>query len=110
MVRVAIPTTPDGLIDHSWGRAPRVTIAQVDNGTLTEWHEFDVQWDRLHDQDGEGGHHARVARFLLDNKVERVVAQHVGPGMTVMLERMAIDVDLDVNGDARMAAVEAALR
>ena len=109
-MRFAIPTTPTGHVDKSWGRAPRVTVAQVEDGMVTEWLDFDVQWDRLHDVDGEGGHHALIARFLLDHKVDRVAAQHMGPGMTVMLAKMRITVDLGVSGDGRAVALESAGR
>ena len=109
-MRIAIPTTPAGQVDQSWGRAPRVTVAQVENAAVTEWNDFDVEWDRLHDADGEGGHHARIARFLLDHNVDRVAAAHMGPGMTVMLDRMGIPVDLGVSGDGRAVALESAGR
>ena len=67
-----------------------------------------VAWDRLHDETSEGGHHARVARFLQDNHVEAVVAHHMGEEMAHMLERMGIDVHLGADGDARAAAISAA--
>lgn len=35
-------------------------------------------WDVLHDQGGEGAHHARIVRFLREHKV--VVASRIGPG------------------------------
>jgi len=41
-MRIAIPTTPVGQVDQSWGRAPRVTVAQVENDTVTDWLHFDV--------------------------------------------------------------------
>ena len=109
-MRVAMPTTPAGQVDQSWGRAPRVTVAQVENDTVTDWLHFDVEWDRLHDANGEGSHHARIARFLLDHKIDRVAAPHIGPGMTVMLDRMGIAVDLGVSGDGRTVALESAAR
>ena len=107
-MRLAIPITSDGRVDHRWGRAARVAVADVIDGMLTSWQEFDVDWDQLHDASGEGNHHARIARFLIDNKVERVAANHVGPGMAVMLQRMGMAAVLGVEGDAREVAIESA--
>jgi predicted Fe-Mo cluster-binding NifX family protein len=103
-VRIAIPITPDGLVDGSWGRAPRVAVFDVDDGVVTNQHDFLVEWDRLHDEVGEGSHHARVARFLRDNTVDRVAAQHMGPPMAQMLGKMGIGTLLGVSGDASAVA------
>lgn len=107
-MHIAVPVTTDGAVDHSWGRAPRVAVADVQDGAVVGWQEFDVEWDRLHDVGTEGGHHARVARFLQENGVTRVAVDHMGPGMTEMLRRMGIFVVLGASGDARQVAVDAA--
>ena len=107
-MRIAVPVTPDGLVDHSWGRAPRVTVFDVEAGSVTSEHVFEVGWDRLHDAADEGNHHARVARFLRDNAIDRVAAQHMGPPMVQMLAKMDIHTALGASGDARLAAVETA--
>jgi predicted Fe-Mo cluster-binding NifX family protein len=107
-MRIAIPVTTDGRVDHSWGRAARVAVADINDGMVAIWQELDVGWDRLHDASGEGNHHARIARFLIDNKVERVAANHIGPGMVTMLEGMGIPAVLGVDGDARQVAIESA--
>ncbi len=101
---VCIPVTPDGQVGDSWGRAPRVAVADVSNGGIAAWEEFDVAWDRLHDEGTEGGHHARVARFLADHGVQAVAAGHMGPPMQHTLARMGIAVKLGASGDARRAA------
>ncbi len=106
---VCVPVTPDGQVDSSWGRAPRVAIADADGGRISSWEEHAVGWDVLHDVGTEGGHHARVASFLRDHGVEAVVAGHMGPPMVQMLGKMGIPVRLDARGDAR-AAVEATAR
>ncbi len=103
---VCVPVTPDGQVDPRWGRAPRVAIARVAGGGIVAWAEHDVAWDALHDVGTEGGHHARVARFLTDHGVEVVVAGHMGPPMVQMLGKMRIVAKLGVSGDAR-GAVEA---
>lgn len=105
---VCVPVTTDGQMDPRWGRAARVAVADVRGGSVVSWQEFDVAWDRLHDETTEGGHHARVARFLQDNHVETVAAGHMGGEMVHMLERMGILVRLGADGDARQAAVSAA--
>ena len=106
---VCVPVTPDGQVDSSWGRAPRVAVAQVENGRITAWDEHPVAWDALHDVGTEGGHHARVATFLKEHSVEVVVAGHMGPPMVQMLGKMRILARLGAHGDAR-TAVEAAGR
>jgi predicted Fe-Mo cluster-binding NifX family protein len=105
---VCVPVTTDGLVDPRWGRAERVAVADIRDGALVDWQEFHVAWDRLHDEAPEGGHHARVARFLQEHRVEIVVAHHMGGEMAHMLERMGIRVGLGVDGDARHAAISAA--
>lgn len=104
-----IPVSGDGSTTPSWGRAHRVAVGSVAaDGGISDWEEFDVGWDTLHDEGTEGAHHARVARFLIDHRVKLVVAEHMGPGMTRMLTTMRIRVALGLGGDAR-AAVRAAL-
>lgn len=98
-----VPVTPAGEIDPRWGRAARVAVVEVTDGTLVRWEEFDVGWDRLHDVGTEGGHHARVARFMQEHRVEVVVAHHMGPPMAQMLDLMGLHVQLGASGDAGQA-------
>ena len=105
---VAIALAPDGTAGQGWGRAPRVAVARVEDGRVESWTEHDTRWDVLHDEGSEGGHHARIARFLTDNRVQMVIAGHMGPPMVQMLDRMGIVVRLDGGGDARAAAIGAA--
>lgn len=107
-MRLCIPVTTDGQVGQSWGRAARVALADVKDGALLAWEEIDVGWDRLHDETTEGGHHARVARFLRDHHVESIAAGHMGEPMVHTLERLGIAVRLGVAGDARQAAIAAA--
>lgn len=104
---ICVPVTPDGQVGPSWGRAARVAVAEVAAGgaSLAGWQEFDVRWDELHDEGTEGTHHARVATFLREHRVETVLAGHMGPGMVQMLDRMGIAVRMGVGGDARGAAL-----
>lgn len=107
---VCVALAPDGEVAQGWGRAARVAVAEVVDGGVRSWEEFDVGWDRLHDQGTEGGHHARIARFLTEHRVEQVVAGHMGPPMQQMLERMGLATKLGAVGDARRAAIAAAWR
>lgn len=100
---VCVPVTTDGNIDPRWGRADWVAIADVEGGELKTWREIEVSWSRLHDEGTEGSHHARVVKFLKENGVEVVVANHMGDGMTRMLKTMEIPVHLGASGDARTA-------
>jgi predicted Fe-Mo cluster-binding NifX family protein len=105
---LCIPVTPDGLTAPGWGRARRVAKVSASDGEITDWQEFNVGWDALHDEGTEGAHHARVARFLIDHNVEVVVAEHMGEGMTRMLTTMGIRTALGAHGDARTAVLAAA--
>lgn len=102
---VCLPVRQDGSLDPRWGRAERVAVAEVSANGIESWHEFEVGWDRLHDSGTEGGHHARVARFLREHAVEAVVANHMGPDMEHMLGKMEIEVRLGAAGRAREAAL-----
>ncbi len=105
---VCVSLAPGGKVGGGWGRAPRVAVAEVAGGRIVGWEEFDVGWDRLHDESPEGGHHARIARFLADHRVDEVIAGHMGPPMRQMLGRMGIRVRLGVEGDARLAVAAGA--
>lgn len=50
-MNVMIPVRPDGSVEPRFGKAPMVAVAQVDNdGHVTDWHTFKVEWDRLHNR------------------------------------------------------------
>jgi predicted Fe-Mo cluster-binding NifX family protein len=105
---VCVPVTPEGRLDHSWGRAHRVAIATVGEGGIEGWQEHEVAWDELHDTGSEGSHHARVARFLREHEVDAVVARRMGPAMHNMLGKMGLTVRTGASGDARAAALAVA--
>jgi predicted Fe-Mo cluster-binding NifX family protein len=107
---VCSPVTHDGQVDPRWGRATRVAVADVREGAITAWQVYDVGWDTLHDATTEGGHHARVARFLREHGVEAVVAGHMGEPMRRMLDQLGVDVRLEAAGDARRAVLAATSR
>lgn len=102
---VCVPITSDGQVGQAWGRADRVAVAEVQAGEIVRWQEIDVRWDVLHDEGTEGSHHARIARFLMEQKVSQVVSGHMGPGMQRMLAEMGLTVRLGVTGDARRAVL-----
>lgn len=104
---VCVPVTPDGRVEGRWGKAPRVAVATVRGGEITEWTEHDVRWDVLHDEGTEGSHHARVVRFLRDNEVTAVVASHMGPPMVNTIGKLGLGLHLGATGDARAAVVGA---
>ena len=104
---VCVPVTVDGLLDPRWGRADRVAVTTVSPDGVDGWEEFDVGWGTLHDTGTEGSHHARIARFLREHKVEAVAAHHMGPGMEHMLGKMGLTVRLGETGVAREAAARA---
>jgi predicted Fe-Mo cluster-binding NifX family protein len=105
---VCLPVTTDDRIDPRWGRAARLAVADVRDGAIVAWNEYQVGWDVLHDAGTEGGHHARVATFLQAHGVETVVADHMGEPMLRMLHQLGIAVRLGASGEAHRAAVAAA--
>ncbi len=107
---LCVPVTTTGEVDPRWGRAGRVAVAEVVGGTVRSWVEYDVGWDRPHDQATEGGHHARVARFVQEHRASIVVAHHMGDPMLQMLGGMDVEVRLGISGDARLAVLTAAAR
>ncbi len=104
---IAIPVDAHDQVAHGWGRAERVAVATAIDGAITDWQVHEVGWDTAHDEGTEGSHHARIARFLIDNHVETVVAEHMGDGMVRMLGSMNLPVVLGADGDARTCVLEA---
>ena len=104
---VCVPVTSDGQVDPRWGRADVLALADVREGAITSWQEFEVSWSTLHDEGRPAQHHARVARFLRQNHVDGVVAHHVGDGMIRMMGVMKLPLFLDAHGDAREAVLAA---
>ncbi|MBK9739793.1 MAG: hypothetical protein IPO93_09820 [Actinobacteria bacterium] len=101
-----IPITPDGQVGGGWGKASTVAVAEVVDGAIVDWRTHEVGWDLLHDA-GEGSHHARIVRFLGDNTITVVVAEHMGEPMQNMLAKLGLRVVLGAAGDARVAIVGA---
>lgn len=104
---VCITVSEDGRAGGGWGRAHRVALATTSAGAITDWREVEVGWDAAHDEGTEGSHHARIARFLIDNHVDAVVTGHMGPPMARMLSTMGIRTSFDATGDARTAVLTA---
>jgi len=102
-MKVCVPITGAGTVDPRWGRAERVAVADVQDGSVCDWTEFDVGWGALHDSGPEGAHHARIARFLRDHQVQTIAVDHVGAGMQRMLTTMGVRIDTGRVGDARVA-------
>lgn len=104
---VCVPIMPNGLVNPAWGRAERVAVATIEDGQVQNWREFEVRWDISRNEGAEGQHHARVAKFLMEQGVTMVVANHMGGGMSQMLDRMKIRVSLGAEGDAHAAVLAA---
>ena len=95
-------------VGGGFGKALALAVATVEDGSVTDWQEFDVRWDVAHDQGGEGSHHARIVRFMREHDVDTVVTGHMGPPMQNTLAKLGLRVVLEASGDARAAAVAAA--
>ena len=107
-MRLCVQMTPDGEVDPRWGRADRVAIADVVDGEVGTWEQHDVGWGTAHDAGTEGAHHARIASFLREHRVEAVAVDHVGAGMQRMLTTMGVRIVTGLSGDAHTAARTAA--
>lgn len=102
-----VPVGEQGEVGHGWGRAHRVAVAEVVEGQVTRWEEYDVAWDESHDTGTEGSHHARIVRFLREHEVGAVVVGHVGAGMHHTMTKMGLAVHTGAAGDARAAVLAA---
>lgn len=105
---VCVNITDGDQVGGGWGRAARVAVADISGGVVSSWEEYDVAWDRLHDEGPEGSHHARIVRFLREHGAQAVVTGHMGPPMQHTLAKLGVAVHLDASGDARAAALAAA--
>lgn len=105
-MNVCVTLGPDGSVGGGLGRAARVALAAVEDGSISSWEEIDVGWDELHDSEPEGAHHARLVRFLRERDVAAVVARGMGEGMRRVLANMGIRLVL-ADGEARDAVLAA---
>lgn len=106
---VAVPVTLDGQVDHRWGKADRVAVADVVDGEIASWKVHDTGWHHLHGQGHHGTHHGRIVRFLVDNDVETVVIHHAGASMINTMQKMGLKIVTNASGSARAAATAAAV-
>ncbi len=72
------------------GRAHAIATARIGEGRVEGWKEIAVRWDESHENEREGEHHASVAKFLLAQKADELVAAGAGPDMRAMLSRMKV--------------------
>jgi len=107
-VRLCAPLTDEGTINQRWCKTQRVAVADVRCGEITDWREFDVGWERLHDEGEHADHHARMADFLRDHGVNIIVVDHIGTCLRATLTRMDIAVHPGASGQADRAMVSAA--
>jgi predicted Fe-Mo cluster-binding NifX family protein len=104
---ICVAVADEGLMDPRWGRAERTAVAEVEGDTICGWEEFAVSWGTLRQSSSERAHHARVARFLRQHRIELVVARHMGEDMRDMITGMGITVRLGATCEARQAVVMA---
>ncbi|MGC8571671.1 MAG: NifB/NifX family molybdenum-iron cluster-binding protein [Candidatus Micrarchaeia archaeon] len=76
------------------GRAPRVAIIYTKDGKVEKIEEIDVRWDKTHENEQEGLHHASVAKFIKEHKVNEIIASGSGPDMRRMLERLGLTIKI----------------
>lgn len=108
-MKYAIPVTADDRLGPSLSRAHWVAIATYADNAIITWRVYEVEWDVLHETEGEDAHDARVAVFLREHGVGAVVANHVGAGLRPTLKRVGIPVFPAKSPSARGAVVLAAV-
>ena len=108
-MKIAIPVDTDGNVDHRWGKAHYVAIAETDaSGKLSDFTTHAVRWDELHDEGGHGQHHARIIRFLREQEADAVMVNHMGNGIAHSIDRLGLIILAGAAGDARSLAQVAA--
>ena len=85
-----------------------MAVADADVDGLHSWTVHQVGWDVSHDEGTHGAHHARVVTFLREHHVAAVVVDHVGEGMTRMLQTMKVALVTGARGDAQAAVLDVA--
>lgn len=108
---VVVPVAPDGQVGGHFGKAHLMAVANVQGGAVVDWRVEEVAWDVQHDLGTHGSHHARIVRFMVDNRVEAVCFIHMGPPMMNTLTKLGLTLLPITPGDAReqVAAAIAAL-
>jgi|GEM_PF-105837 len=92
------------------GRARTMAVATVNVADeITEWQEFQVGWDILHEQGPHGSLHAQIVGFMRDHNIAAVVSGHMGPPMVNTMMKLGV-LPLSAAGEARKAAKDAARR
>ena len=78
----------------SWGKAHWIGVAEVTDGEVTSWRIDEVAWDESHDSGTHGSHHARIVRFLKDERIDAVVSVVGGRGLSILykLQRKGLNV------------------
>ncbi len=89
---------PDGAVGGGWGKANTVAIARVSAGIVDSVEIINVGWQALHDEGTEGGHHARIVRFLREHDVTDVATGHMGEGMRNTLTKLGVTLHLESQG------------
>ncbi|MCI5826446.1 MAG: hypothetical protein MR006_07260 [Arcanobacterium sp.] len=106
-VVVAINVIGDS-VGAGLGRAHSMAVATVADGAISEWKEYEVNWDTLHDTGPEGTHHGRIVRFLREHGVNAVITGHAGPPMVNTMSKLGVLPLLGAAGPARDAALAGA--
>lgn len=105
---LTVPVTSQGQVDTRFGKAETMAVATVTDGDITDWQLHEVGWDVLHDQGEHGQHHARIVRFLKENRVQRVLFAHAGQPMLHTMAKMGLELVQVAQMDAREAVRQAA--
>ncbi len=101
--RILVALGADGTVSGGLGRAPRVAVCEASADGVQSWEETAVGWDATHDTVAHGTQHGTILRFLLDGRVEAVLAGHAGAPMQEQIRKLGITF-LEYDGVAPHAA------
>ena len=101
--RILVALGADGSVSGGLGRAPRVAVCEASADAVISWEETSVGWDATHDTVPHGTQHGTILRFLVDGRVEAVLAGHAGAPMQEQLKKLGV-VFLEYEGVAAQAA------
>lgn len=110
-MKIAIAILPNGMINSHMGRTKRVALAAIENGKIADWQEVDVPFGENHDHNHnhhdhhddhhhhdhdhhhhDHHHHDAIGDFMVENGVDTVLVEHVGPGIQHVLNRAKVNV------------------
>jgi len=127
-MKIAVAILPNGMVNAHLGHAKKIAFATVENKQIVGWEEVDVPFsvehdhhhhhdhhhydhhhhhDHHHDHHGHhhhhSGHHEPLKDFMVENGVDYILVEHIGPGMKAVFDHTDVKMVLieDIKGKAK---------